>query len=182
MCRVRLNKSLIKYRLCSTDTYYFFLVYIRQILGSNYFHIKHMRPYVEWILMIWASVYWSRCLRFECYWNQILNFWFLSLSKIEWISNFEENRSEWRWSESGKSWIIDTGVGCFDENQWNEQLLPHDPLYPVILIKLVCVCLSFYVPFPPIHSLKQNTKLQFLLFIEGLEYSVVCECLLVRRK
>ena len=25
--------------------------------------------------------------------------------------DFEENRCEWRWSESGKSWIIDTGVG-----------------------------------------------------------------------
>jgi len=59
--------------------------------------------------------------------------------------DFEENRSEWRWSESGKSWIIDTGVGCFDENQWIEQLLPHDPPYPVIvLIKLVCLSVILY--------------------------------------
>lgn len=58
--------------------------------------------------------------------------------------DFEENHNEWRRSESGKSWIIDTGVGCFDENRWDEQLLPHDPLYPVILIKLVCVSVILY--------------------------------------
>jgi hypothetical protein len=59
---------------------------------------------------------------------------------------------EWKWKVLNNwhwGW-------CVDEKQCNEQLLPHNSLYPVILIKLVCVAVILYIPFPSKNNWKQN--------------------------